>query len=116
MVRLRDDERRSRAEELLALAEDDLEAAWVLVAGELARPRGGLDGREVDDAALDLGDGLLRDDEHVAGLEAAGARGRLGEERGEVVVLVELGDPAERDDANLVRHGRPVTRMPACPR
>ena len=75
-----------------------------------------LDPVEVDDAAFHLRDRLLRDDDDVVAREPAGAVGRFDEQRAEVVPLLELRDPAERDDAELVRQGRPVTRMPACPR
>ena len=81
--------------------------------GELACPLRRLEVGEMDDAALDLRHGLLGDDEDVARLELP--RRRPGG-RGEVVSLLELRDPPEREDANLAGHGRPVTRIPACPR
>ena len=49
------------------LAQDPLDVTRVAVgAGELDRARGRLDVVERDDAALDLRDGLLRDDDDVA--------------------------------------------------
>ena len=68
-----------------------------------------------DDATLDLRDRLLGDDEDVVLLEARAACSRLDEERGEIVSLLELRDPAERDHAQLLRQGSPVTRIPAWP-
>ena len=82
--------------------------------GELERARRRLDLVQPDDAALGLRDDLLRDDDDVAVLEPAGALGRVGEERHEVVALLDLRDPLERDDPDARRHGRPVTRRPAC--
>ena len=70
---------------------------------------------EVDDAALDLRDRLLRDDEHVVVLEAACACRGVEEQPCQVVALVELGQPPQRDDAELAGQSRPVTRMPAWP-
>ena len=82
VLRAGDDERRPDADELGRLVEDDLDAARVGVAGELARLLRRLDVRERDDAALDLRDRLLRDDDDVAVLEVdalddRARRGRL---------------------------------------
>ena len=112
--RLGDDERRARADDLARLAQDHLETTRIGVAGELARPLRRLDVREVDDATLDLRDRLLRDDEDVVVLEAR-LRARVDDERGEIVALLELRDPAERDDAQLAGQRSPVTRIPAWP-
>ena len=38
------------------------------------------------------------------------------DEPGEIVSLLELGEPEHRENAQLAAHGRPVTRIPACPR
>ena len=100
----------------LTLAEDDLETPRVLLSRELARAGGRLDVVEVDDATLDLRDGLLRDHDDVVRLQAARPSRRFGEERGEIVSLLQLRDPVERDDADFTPHGSPVTRMPAWPR
>ena len=87
VARARDDERRPDANELDGLVEDDLDPARVgLVARELARLLRRLDPGERHDAALDLRDGLLRDDDHVAVREL----GPLGDERREVVSLAQL--------------------------
>ena len=72
-----------------------------LVAGELARALGRLDLGERDDAALRLRDGLLRDDDDVAVLEPARALGGVGEQRREVVALLDLREALERDDPEL---------------
>ena len=85
------------------------------VAGELARTLGRLDAGELDDATLDLRDRLLSDDEDVVLLEARAAGGRLDEEPSEIVSLLELRDPAERDRAQLPAQGSPVTWIPAWP-
>ena len=115
MARLGDDERRARAQDLTRLPEYHLDAPRIGVAGELARTLGRLDAGELDDATLDLRDRLLGDDEDVVLLEARAACSRLDEERGEIVSLLELRDPAERDHAQLPRQGSPVTWIPAWP-
>jgi hypothetical protein len=112
VTRLCDDEWRTRANDLPRLPEDDLDPTRVGIAGEILSALGRLDGCEVDDAALDLGDRFLGDHDDVPLLEAANARSP-DEERAEIVTLLELGDPAQRDDAELAPHGRPVTRNPA---
>jgi hypothetical protein len=63
-------------------------------AGELERPRRRLDVGEPDHASLDLGDGLLRDDEDVAVLERGGRREQLDE----IVALGQLGQALDGDD------------------
>ena len=99
-----------------ALLEDHLDSSRVLCAGELSCSSGRLDIVEMEDAALDLRDRLLRDDDDVAACEPSRALRRFDDQRTEVVPLVELRDPAQRDDAELAGQGRPVTRMPAWPR
>ena len=90
--------------------------ARIHVAGELERPARRLDGCEVDDAAFDLRHGLLRDHDDVTRVEPADTGSRVDEQRREIVSLLQLRDPRKRQDPHLARHGRPVTRSPACPR
>ena len=90
--RLGDHERRAGSDDLARLAENHLDAPRIGVTGELACAIGRLDPGELDDATLDLRDGLLSDDEHVVVLEAAGPRGGIDEERAEIVSLLELRD------------------------
>ena len=116
MAGLDDEKRRTRANDSPALAKDHLDAARVLLAGELTSFRGRLDIVEVDHAALDLRHRLLRHDEDIARDESAGAPRGLGEMQGEVVSFLQLGDPTERDDADLAAHllrSRPESLMPA---
>ena len=88
-----------------------------LVAGELARPVRRLDLGEMDDATLDLRDRLLRDDDDVVRARAHPHElAASTSSAAEIVALLELRDPAERDDAKLPGQASPVTRMPACPR
>ena len=115
MPRLGDDERRARAQDLTRLPEYHLDAPRIGVAGELSSTLGWLDVGKVDDATLDLRDRLLGDDEDVVVLEAGAACSRLDDERGEIVSLLELRDPAERDHAQLPAQGSPVTWIPAWP-
>ena len=85
------------------------------LARELSSTLGRLDAGEVDDATLDLRDRLLGDDEDSSWSKPVPRARGLGEDRSEIVSLLELGDPAERDHAELPRQGRPVTRIPAWP-
>ena len=65
------------------------------------------------DAALGLGDDLLRDDDDVALGQAARALEGVAEQRREVVPRPHLGDPLERQDLDAGHSGRPVMRTPA---
>ena len=98
MPGLGDDQRRPDANDLCALAQDRLDVARVAVVRELERARGGLDLVQAHDASLRLRDGLLRDDEHVARPRAAGALGCVGQERPEIVAVLDLRDALERND------------------
>ena len=82
----RDQERRADANELGCLVEDDLDPARILVSRDLASLLRRLDAVEGYDAALDLRDGLLRDDDDVSVRELRS----LGDERREVVSLAQL--------------------------
>jgi hypothetical protein len=62
------------------------------------------------DASFGLGDHLLRDHEHVAVLQVDSS----GDQRGEIVSLLNLGQILDRDDADFAAQGRPVSRTPAC--
>ena len=99
-----------------ALAKDDLHAARISVARQLVRPLGRLDIAEIDDAALDLRDRLLRDHEDVPGLEPSHAPSRVDEQRGEIVAGFELRDARGARSPAPRGHGRPVILTPACPR
>ena len=70
--------------------------ARVAVAGELERACRRLDPLETDQPSLGLRDHLLRNDDDVAVLEAPGADGGVGEQRSEVVALLDLRDALER--------------------
>ena len=85
-----------------------------LVCGDDAVAKGlALDLVQAHDPALGLRDDLLCDHEHVCVLEAASTVGRVGQERDEIVAVLDLGDAFERDDPDAWAHGRPVTRSPA---
>ena len=112
---LGDHERRARADDARALVEDDLHVPGIaLAAGQLVSLLRRSDAVEQDDPALGLRHDLLHDDHDVAVLEAAGARGRLRDQRREIVPLLDLRYALEREDAQLARQGKPVTRRPAC--
>jgi len=98
---LGDHERRPGAQDARGLAQDHLRLARVAVAGEPERLLGGLDPREVDDAALGLRDHLLRDTDDVAVLE----RDRGGDHRRQVVALADLGEPFDRNDRHCAASG-----------
>ena len=115
MARLGDDQRRSYPYDLTRFAEDHLDSAGIDAAGKLVRAIRRLDPGERDDAAFDLRDSLLSDDDDVVSLETVSAFGRVGQERAEVIPLLQLRDPSERDHAQLVTQPSPVTRMPAWP-
>ena len=111
-LRLGDDERRAAPDDAPGLAEDHLDMAGVAVSCVLARVRPRARRRRADDhSSLRLGHGLLGHHEHVSGLEAARSVRCLREQPGEVVSLLDLRDPLQREDAD---HSRPVRRMPAC--
>jgi hypothetical protein len=82
----RNDERRADAHEFGGFVEDDLDPARILVSCDLASLLRRLDAVEGYDAALDLRDGLLRDDDDVSIRELRS----LGDERREVVSLSQL--------------------------
>ncbi len=106
MARLDDQQRRADSDDLDRLAEDRLGAAGILAfTRQLERALGGLDVVEPDDAPLGLRHCLLRDDEHVSVLE----RHAVGDERGEVVALADLGETRDGKDPQM-----PVSRIPAC--
>ena len=111
---LRDHERRPRAEDARRFAEDDLETAGIaLRPGELDRLRGRLDLVEADDLPLGLRDHLVRDADDVAVLELGSPR----DQRGEVIVHLDLRQPFHRedlDDAFGVTTA-PRIRLPAMP-
>ena len=71
---------------------------------------------QIDDAALDLRDCLLCHDDDVRRVQPASPPDRIGEKLTEIVAALELGDSAERDDADLVVQSMPVTLLPARPR
>ncbi len=92
-----------------ALAQDDLELAQIApLAGELTGALGGLDLVEADDAPLRLRDGLLGDDDDVAGAQLR----RAGDHRAQVVAGADLGQALDREDGDHAG-GSPVTEMPA---
>ena len=113
VTRLGDDEWRPGPHDLTGLAKDHLRSPGITVTGELERPLRRLDALEVNDATLDLRHRLLRDDDDIVPLEPTRTRGGVGHERTEVVALLELRDPAERDHAQLAGQASPVTLMPA---
>src|ERR1019366_6836850 len=84
-----------RAHQLVRLVENRLDVARVLGVGrgQLARALAGLDLVEAADTALGLGDGLVGDDDDVAGAE----RGCGGwDQGGEGVARPDLGQAGER--------------------
>ena len=103
MLRLRDHERLTDADDARRLAQDHLDAPRVLVLGELPCALGGLDLGQPDDTALRLGDDLLCQDDDVAILELD----VRGDELRQVVARSDLGQALDRDDANLLSQGSP---------
>ena len=77
------------------------------------RPLRRLDALEMNDATLDLRHRLLRDDHDIVRLEPTRTSRGVGHERAQVVALLELRDPVERDHAQLAGQASPVTLMPA---
>jgi len=117
--RLRDEDAMLHAHDAACLTQDHLELTGVAIpaAGELDRLHAGLDGREIHDRVLGLGDDLLRHHEHVVRTQ----RGELGpalegrsEQRAEVVPRPDLGDALEGDDEQRLgpRHHRGVPPGP----
>jgi hypothetical protein len=109
VLRLADHERRAYANDALRLPQDDLDATRSIaaLACDLDRARRRLDPVQAHDAALDLRDRLLRDDDDVVVLELDA----IEHERGEVVALAQLGQVAHGQDGDA-RHS-PTMRMPA---
>jgi hypothetical protein len=105
--RLGDHQRRARAHDADRLAQDRLEPPRILVSRKLARTLRRLELVQRDDAPLGLGDGLLRDHEHVTGLQLHPSRDQLRE----IVARPDLREALDRVDLDH----RPVTRMPAWP-
>jgi hypothetical protein len=96
--RLCDHERWPGAHHLAALAQDHLHVPRITVRpGQLHGACGRLDVREPHHAALDLGDRLLRDDDDVTVLEASDPPCRGVQEEREIVALLQLREPLERD-------------------
>src|SRR5205814_3013257 len=93
------------------LLADHLEPARIRAARELACPLRRHDVVETDDAALDLRDGLLGDDDDVAVLELRA----LGDERGEVVAFLQLLDPFNRHDRDHASRSWPAAAGRAGP-
>ena len=114
MPGLGDHQRRPRADHLGALAQDRLDVTRIAVAGQLVGAFGRLDLLEADHPALRFRDDLLGDDEDVGVLEASCPFRCLRQQRHEIVALLDLRDALEREDPDAGRHGKPVTRMPAC--
>ena len=115
VARLADDERRPHPDDALRLLQDRLDPARVRLVlrvggGDLARLLRRLVVVEPHDAALDLRDRLLRDDDDVPVLEVDPVR----DQRGEVVALAQLRDAFDREGGESA-HGRPTTRTPAWP-
>ena len=107
MLRQQPDERRTEAYDAPCLAEDHFDATRVALVGgrDLPRLLGRLDAVEVHDATLDLGDGLLRDDDDVSVLEL----GAVQDHAGEVVALAQLGDALDGEDRER-RHSPTMSR------
>ena len=82
----------------------------LVVAGNLQRAWRRLDLVKADDASFRLRDDLLREDDDVAVLELDLG----GDELCEIVVLADLRQTRDGNDAELAGQGRPVRRMPAC--
>ncbi len=98
---LNDQNAAARPHDANRLRQDDLDKPRVLVdfGGELKRPGGGFDRREVDDASLSLRHDLLRDDKHVASARRnAVALDRRGDEFDQVVARPDQGQAPQPDD------------------
>src|SRR5262249_23704139 len=97
--RLADHERRTNAHDAPCLAQNPLDATRIsLVACDLPCAVRWLDLVESDNTTLDLRDRLLRDDDHVTVFQI----GVLDDCRGQIVALVQLWDPANREDAKAL--------------
>jgi hypothetical protein len=103
MLRLRDHQRRPNANDARRLTQDDLDAARILVAGNLERTLRRFDITERDDASLRLRHDLLRERDDVAVLELDG----VGDERREVVPFSDLRQAGDGNDPKLFSQGSP---------
>jgi hypothetical protein len=108
--RLRDHERLADTNDACGLAQDDLDAARILVvASNLSRAVAGLDVVQANHASFRLRHDFLREDDDISILEVDFRCDELGE----IVGFADLRQPFDRNDAQFVQ-GRPVRRMPAC--
>ncbi len=104
---LDDDQIRPVPHDAPGFGQHDLDKARVLagLGGERDRAVGGLDGRDVDDAALGFGDDLLRHDQHVAVLRHQRGGGERGHrQRGEIVARLHHRHAGEASDRQLRGH------------
>jgi hypothetical protein len=110
VTRLGNHERLADAHDTLRLPQDRLDAAWILVfARDLARTLRRLKILKPHDAPFRLRHRLLCEDDDVAVLE----RELRGDQRGEVVPFIDLGQPFDCNNPDFFQ-GRPVILMPAC--
>ena len=100
MPRPRNDQRRPDAHDLRRLTQDRFDAPRVEVAGELERARRRLELVEPHDTPFRLGNDLLCEHDDVVVLELDGRR----DERGDVVAVLDLRNPFERDDPQLSQY------------
>ncbi len=112
-MRLADHHTVPHTDDALRLAEHHFDLPRVLVPrlGELLRERARRHRRQVDDPTLGLRYHLLRNDEHVARLDAAGGTRRIDDDRREVVASVDLGHAGDGNDADF---GHAVTVTGDC--
>ena len=97
MPRLGDHERRPRADDAGALAQDHLDVARVTVAGELARTLGRLDSSEPTTRPSAFETAFWATTTTSRVLEPAGPLGGVGEQRREIVAGLDLRDALERE-------------------
>ena len=108
VLRLGDHERWPRAHDPTTLLENHLEAARILVGGELAGPVRRLDPVEMRRRGLRPSTPLSeRRRRRLLARARTLALRRLDEERTEVVPFLELRNAAQRDDAELARSRKP---------
>jgi hypothetical protein len=109
----RDHERRARADDSDGFVEDDLDVTRIASGGELDGLRRRDDVVEPDDPAFRFRHHLLGDHDDVTVLEPTRTAGGVGQQSREIVTRLDLRDPREAEDADLVGQRSPVTRSPA---
>ena len=121
MLRLGDEDWSALADDAIALAENELDEARVLLRldGQTPRLGGRSNAVQRHDTAFRLRDNLLSNDNNVAGLDAGVLTRSLDDQGGQVVVLTDFRQAEKRDDADfghvpvVIMPGRLLLRIPS---